>query len=149
MEHMTPVILLSDGYLANGSEMWKVPSMSELPEIKPPFVSDNDDTYQPYKRNPDTLVRPWAIPGQEGLRHQVGGLEKSDITGNISYDPYNHEKMTIYRPKDGRVWLPLQGVIGQEAVISGSWMRDLCALYTAVAEPRKKDGASACLVQLH
>ena len=149
MEHMTPVILLSDGYLANGSEMWKVPTMSELPEIKPPFVSDNDDTYQPYKRNPDTLVRPWAIPGQEGLRHQVGGLEKSDITGNISYDPYNHEKMTIYRTeKIARVAnrLPLQGVIGQESgdLLVVGWGGTFGALYTAVAE-LQEEGRSISL----
>ncbi len=149
MEHMTPVILLSDGYLANGSELWKVPSMSELQEIKPPFVSDNDATYQPYKRNPDTLVRPWALPGQEGLRHQVGGLEKSDMTGNISYDPYNHEKMTIYRTeKIARVAnrIPLQGVIGQDSgdLLVVGWGGTYGALYTAVSE-LQEDGLSISL----
>jgi 2-oxoglutarate ferredoxin oxidoreductase subunit alpha len=97
LEHMVPVILLSDGYLANGSELWKIPIMAELPEIKPRLVKDNDPEYRPYKRNPETLARSWALPGQEGLRHRVGGLEKEDITGKVSHDPLNHEKMVRIR----------------------------------------------------
>jgi 2-oxoglutarate ferredoxin oxidoreductase subunit alpha len=96
LEHMTPVILLTDGYLANGSELWNVPVIKELPEINPPFVEDNSD-YKPYKRNPDTLARYWAIPGQEGMRHRIGGLEKEDVTGNVSHNPRNHEKMVHLR----------------------------------------------------
>jgi 2-oxoglutarate ferredoxin oxidoreductase subunit alpha len=139
MEHMTPVILLSDGYLANGSELWKIPSMSDLPVIKAPLVTDNDPGYEPYKRNPANLVRPWAIPGQEGLRHHIGGLEKADITGEISYDPYNHEKMTIYRAqKIARIVdnIPPQTVAGEsdgDLLVVG-WGGTYGALLTAVTE---------------
>jgi 2-oxoglutarate ferredoxin oxidoreductase subunit alpha len=97
IEHMVPVILLSDGYLANGSELWKIPKMSELPAIKPRLVKDNDTNYKPYKRDPETLARSWALPGQEGLRHRVGGLEKEDIGGKVSHDPLNHERMVRTR----------------------------------------------------
>lgn len=97
LEHMVPVILLSDGYLANGSELWKIPTMKDLPEIKPRLVKDNDPDYKPYKRDQATLARSWALPGQEGLRHRVGGLEKEDIHGRVSHDPLNHEKMVRLR----------------------------------------------------
>ncbi len=97
LEHMVPVILLTDGYIANGSELWKVPDMKSLPEIKPRLVEDNDSDYQPYKRDPETLARMWALPGQEGLRHRVGGLEKEHITGEVSHNPANHEKMVKFR----------------------------------------------------
>jgi 2-oxoglutarate ferredoxin oxidoreductase subunit alpha len=149
MEHMTPVILLSDGYLANGSELWKIPSMSDLPEIKPPLVVENDPNYEPYRRNPSTLVRPWAIPGQEGLRHHVGGLEKEDITGEISYDPFNHEKMTINRAeKVARIadHIPKQQVAGEstgELLVVG-WGGTYGALYTAVSE-QQEEGKSISL----
>ncbi len=96
LEHMTPVILLTDGYLANGSELWNVPEVKDLPEIKPPFVDDNSD-YKPYERNPETLARYWALPGQEGMRHRIGGLEKEDVTGNVSHNPLNHELMVQLR----------------------------------------------------
>jgi 2-oxoglutarate ferredoxin oxidoreductase subunit alpha len=153
MEHMTPVILLSDGYLANGSELWRIPSMAELPEIKPPVVADNDASFQPYKRNPDTLVRPWALPGQEGLRHHVGGLEKADITGEISYEPFNHEKMTIYRTeKIARVVrrIPLQQVIGESGgdLLVVGWGGTYGALYTAVTE-LQEEGRSISLAQFN
>ncbi|MEO1051923.1 MAG: 2-oxoacid:acceptor oxidoreductase subunit alpha [Bacteroidota bacterium] len=95
VEHMTPVILLSDGYIANGSEPWKFPSSSDLEPIKPPFAqapSTDEDTFLPYKRD-GKLVRKWAIPGMEGLIHRIGGLEKENETGNVSYDPDNHEFM--------------------------------------------------------
>lgn len=101
LEHMTPVILLTDGYLGNGSELWKIPDVNELPEIKPRLVKDNDETYKPYKRDIETLARSWAIPGQEGLRHRVGGLEKEDITGVVSHDPVNHEKMVKKQGRKG------------------------------------------------
>ena len=100
---MTPVIFLSDGYIANGAEPWKFPTADELQEIKVSFASQNfagdtDDhgKFQPYKRD-ERLVRPWAIPGTAGLEHRVGGLEKQDITGNISYDPENHQHMVKTR----------------------------------------------------
>lgn len=100
IEHMVPVMYLSDGYIANGSEPWKFPKASELPEIKvrkaDPKNSLKDGTYYPYKRNAD-LVREWAIPGMEDLQHRVGGLEKENETGNVSYDPHNHELMVKIR----------------------------------------------------
>ena len=97
IEHMTPVILLTDGYLANGSEVFKIPKMAELPAIVPPLAKANDPDYYPYKRNPEKLNRQWAIPGTEGLRHRIGGLEKEDIYGNVSHDPENHQLMCEYR----------------------------------------------------
>jgi 2-oxoglutarate ferredoxin oxidoreductase subunit alpha len=97
IEHMTPVILLTDGYLANGSELWKIPRVEDLPEIIPPLVSDNDPDYKPYRRDPKKLSRFWAIPGQEGLRHRIGSLEKEDVTGFVSHDPMNHQKMVKLR----------------------------------------------------
>jgi len=115
LEHMTPVILLTDGYLANGSELWKIPSMADMPGIKPPKVKDNDETYQTYKRDPEKLNRFWAIPGQPGLRHRVGGLEKADVTGEVSHDPLNHHKMVELRQeKVDRVvnYIPKQEVVG-------------------------------------
>lgn len=93
VEHMVPVILLTDGYLANGSELWKIPKMADMPAITPRLVADNDPEYKPYKRDPKTLARPWAVPGQEGLRHRIGGLEKEDVIGTVSHDPLNHQKM--------------------------------------------------------
>lgn len=97
MEHMTPVILLTDGSLANGSEVFKIPVVAELPAITPPIAQANDAEYKPYKRDPERLNRQWAIPGTEGLRHRIGGLEKQDVIGNVSHDPLNHERMTYLR----------------------------------------------------
>jgi 2-oxoglutarate ferredoxin oxidoreductase subunit alpha len=97
MEHMTPVILLSDGYIANGSEVFKIPKMTDLPPIKPPIVEAEDLIYRPYLRNPEKLNRSWAIPGTLGLRHRIGGLEKENISGNVSHDPENHQLMCELR----------------------------------------------------
>ncbi len=97
VEHMTPVILLTDGSLANGSEVFKIPEVSGLPDINPPIVEANDPDFKPYKRDGEKLRRAWAIPGTEGLRHRIGGLEKEDIYGNVSHDPLNHEKMSRLR----------------------------------------------------
>ncbi len=97
LEHMVPVLLLTDGYLANGSELWKIPKVSEMPKITPHLVKDNDPDYKPYRRDPSTLARWWAVPGQEGLRHRIGGLEKEDVTGTVSHDPLNHQKMVGLR----------------------------------------------------
>jgi len=96
IKYMVPVIILSDGYLANGAEPWKIPDLSELPEIPVHFESNTED-FHPYRRNPTTLARPWAIPGTPGLEHRVGGIEKQDVTGNINYDPLNHERMVRLR----------------------------------------------------
>ena len=100
VQHMTPVILLSDGYIANGAEPWKYPTTADLPEIKVNFATpdllDEKGKFQPYKRD-EKLVRPWAIPGTPGLEHRVGGLEKQDVTGNINYESENHQHMVKTR----------------------------------------------------
>jgi len=97
LEHMTPCILLTDGYLGFGSALFRIPKMADLPAIHPPLAEANDPDYKPYRRDPETLVRQWAIPGTEGLRHRIGGLEKEDINGTVSTDPVNHQKMVDYR----------------------------------------------------
>jgi len=94
--YMTPVIYLSDGYLANGSEPWRIPPRSELPAMEVSFHTDTDRP-MPYARDPRTLARPWIIPGTPGLEHRIGGLEKEDLSGDISYDSENHQKMVNYR----------------------------------------------------
>ncbi len=96
LERMTPVLLLTDGYLANGSEPWKIPEMKDLPEINPPFADKKDIPFLPYKRDCEKLVRSWAIPGTPGLEHRIGGLEKT-IKGTVSYIPENHELMVKTR----------------------------------------------------
>lgn len=97
LEHMTPVILLTDGYIANGSAPWKIKSVDEMPEIKHRIISTADDNWHPYDRDADSLARSWAIPGTAGLEHRVGGLEKDRVSGNVSYVPENHEYMTKIR----------------------------------------------------
>lgn len=104
LKYKTPVILLSDGYIANGTEPWKLPDLSKLPDISVGFQTkpnatdeDGNDMYLPYLRDPETKATPWVIPGTPGLMHRLGGLEKEDETGNVSYDPKNHELMTILR----------------------------------------------------
>ena len=96
LKYMTPVILLTDGYIGQATEPWKIPGMEELPDLTPEFAKDPDN-FEPYKRDPDTLSRPWAIPGVQGLEHRIGGLEKADITGHVSHDPMNHQKMVELR----------------------------------------------------
>ncbi len=96
LRYMTPVVLLSDGYLANGSEPWLLPEVKDLPDLRVEF-EDNAEDFQPYRRDPETLARPWAIPGTPGLEHRIGGIEKQDVTGNVSYDPENHERMVHLR----------------------------------------------------
>jgi 2-oxoglutarate ferredoxin oxidoreductase subunit alpha len=102
--YRTPVFLLSDGYLANGSEPWRIPELDELPDLGVQFaqgpnhtLDDGTEVFWPYKRDPQTLARPWAIPGTPGLEHRIGGIEKQDGTGNISYDPANHDFMVRTR----------------------------------------------------
>jgi 2-oxoglutarate/2-oxoacid ferredoxin oxidoreductase subunit alpha len=105
VKYRTPVIILSDGYLANGSEPWRVPGLAELPDLSAEFSfaagradgADGEAAYQPFLRDPQTLARPWAIPGTPGLEHRIGGIEKADGSGNISYDPDNHDKMVRLR----------------------------------------------------
>ena len=95
LEHMTPVILLTEGFLGNGSEPWKIPSMKDYPKINPPFARPNTE-YKPFERDPETLVRRWAVPGMAGCEHRVGGLEKNHA-GVLSSDPKNHEIMVAER----------------------------------------------------
>ncbi|MDQ3620711.1 MAG: 2-oxoacid:acceptor oxidoreductase subunit alpha [Actinomycetota bacterium] len=99
IKYMTPVILLSDGYLANGAEPWRIPAVEKLPRVPVSYAAEPNvgDEFWPYLRDDETLSRPWAIPGTPGLEHRVGGLEKADGTGNISYEPENHELMTMLR----------------------------------------------------
>jgi 2-oxoglutarate ferredoxin oxidoreductase subunit alpha len=99
VQHMTPVIFLSDGYIANGAEPWKFPQSADLPDIKMEFktqLGDGEEKFQPYLRD-EKLVRPWVIPGTPGMEHRIGGLEKQNITGNISYEPENHQLMVKIR----------------------------------------------------
>ncbi|MGY1591648.1 2-oxoacid:acceptor oxidoreductase subunit alpha [Geodermatophilus sp. SYSU D00708] len=100
LTYRTPVILLSDGYLANGAEPWQIPDIEALPDLRVEFATEpngEDGEFLPYLRDPETLARPWAIPGTAGMQHRIGGLEKADKTGNISYDPANHDLMTRLR----------------------------------------------------
>jgi 2-oxoglutarate ferredoxin oxidoreductase subunit alpha len=100
IKYRTPVILLSDGYLANGSGPWRIPDISSLPDISVPFAAAGGDgavAFEPFRRDPVNLARPWAIPGTRGLEHRIGGIEKADITGTISYDPDNHDRMVRLR----------------------------------------------------
>jgi 2-oxoglutarate ferredoxin oxidoreductase subunit alpha len=101
LKYRTPVILLSDGYLANGSEPWRIPDISSLPDISVSLATAEADTgigaFEPFRRDPVTLARPWAIPGTKGLEHRIGGIEKADVSGTISYDPDNHDRMVRLR----------------------------------------------------
>ncbi|MEJ7751779.1 MAG: 2-oxoacid:acceptor oxidoreductase subunit alpha [Candidatus Limnocylindrales bacterium] len=96
LRYMTPVVYLSDAFLATGSEPWRIPEVADLPGIG---VENHTDraSFQPYRRDPETLARPWAVPGTPGLEHRIGGLEKADVSGNVSYDPENHHKMQLLR----------------------------------------------------
>ena len=96
LKYMIPVIVLSDGYLANGAEPWRIPNVADIPGIQVKFATDPVG-FLPYRRDPQTLARPWAIPGTPGLEHRIGGIEKQDVTGNVNYEPMNHEKMVRIR----------------------------------------------------
>jgi len=142
-ECMTPVILLSDGYIANGSEPWKIPAVDELPRIKieHPTGLDGDETFLPYKRN-EHLARPWAIPGTPDLMHRVGGLEKEDRTGNVSYDPENHQHMTNTRAAKVAMIaqrVPKQDVYGETEgdVLVVSWGGTYGSCHTSVQRCRE------------
>jgi len=135
---MTPVIVLSDGYIANGSEPWLIPVVEDLPEIsvEHPAPSTNGEPFMPYQRN-ERLARPWALPGTPGLMHRVGGLEKEDVTGNVSYDPDNHQHMTNLRAdRVARIAndIPVQEVQGPPAgkLLVLSWGGTYGACTTAV-----------------
>lgn len=153
MEHMTPVILMTDGYLANGSELWPVPDTKDLPDIEPPAVKDDDPYYLPYSRDPEKLSRYWAVPGQKGLRHRIGGLEKSDVTGEVSHDPLNHEIMVLTRgEKVERVanFLPEQEIVGKKRgdLLVIGWGGTFGALHSAVKE-LQDEGKNISLAQFN
>ena len=138
MEHMMPVILLTEGFIGNGSEPWKIPSMSDYPEINPPIIKSCEGPYKPYERDDTRLARTWAWPGIAGLEHRVGGLEKNP-SGVISSDPQNHEMMVGLRAKKvAKVaeYVPQQEVIGDPdaKVLVVGWGGTLGHLYTAVNE---------------
>jgi 2-oxoglutarate/2-oxoacid ferredoxin oxidoreductase subunit alpha len=143
MEHMTPVMLLSDGYLGNGSQLFRIPKVADLPEINPPIAEANDKKYKPYLRDTETLVRKWALPGTDGLRHRVGGLEKENISGNVSTDSANHQLMVNLREeKIQKVanYIPKQEVIGEPSgdLLIVSWGGTLGSVQSAVEEVLKE-----------
>ncbi len=142
LEHMIPVILLSDGFLANGSEPWRIPDISTLPEIHPPLVKEGAEDFQPYRRN-DDFVRGWAVPGTKGLEHRLGGLEKMAVTGSVSYVPENHQLMTYERAnKVNRVQrevpdVKVYGDASGELLLIG-WGGTYGHLYTAYRQLKKE-----------
>jgi 2-oxoglutarate ferredoxin oxidoreductase subunit alpha len=154
VEHMTPIILLTDGFLANGAQPWKIPSMKNLPEIKPPFATEADTDYQPYARDKETLVRKWAVPGTKGLEHRIGGLEKLDITGTVSYIPENHQVMSEYRSKKiDKIadTIPNQEIFGDQDggdILVIGWGGTQGHLLSAVRELRK-EGKKVSLAQFN
>jgi 2-oxoglutarate ferredoxin oxidoreductase subunit alpha len=137
MEHMTPCILLTDGYLGFGSTLFRIPKMADMPPITPPVAQANDPEFKPYKRDPKTLARKWALPGTEGLRHRLGGLEKENITGTVSTDPLNHQLMVDLRAaKVEKVadFIPEQTVDGRKSgdLLIVSWGGTYGAVHSAV-----------------
>lgn len=138
-KYMMPVMLLTDGYIANGSEPWKVPDLAEL-AAQPVVFETKAEGFAPYRRDPTTLARPWAVPGTPGLEHRIGGLEKQDITGNVSYDPANHEHMVRLRADKVRrieADVPAAQVYGEaDGLLVISWGGTFGSIRTAVDEAR-------------
>ncbi|HTR81172.1 MAG TPA: 2-oxoacid:acceptor oxidoreductase subunit alpha [Bacteroidota bacterium] len=152
LKFMTPVMVLSDGYLGNGSEPWNLPNVKQLPDISPKFRT-NPDNYLPYLRNETTLAREWAIPGTPGLEHRIGGLEKQDKTGNVNYEPENHDKMVHLRAeKVERIAndIPPAVVEGDEKgdVLVVGWGGTYGAIRSAV-EAKRAEGKSVSHLHLH
>ena len=153
LERMTPVILLTDGFIANGSQPWKIPSMNDYPAIKTRIVKGGSEKYMPYARDVETLARSWAIPGTKGLEHRIGGLEKDELTGNVSYVPETHENMT--RIREGKVarvvnMIPEQEVLGEpegDLLVVG-WGGTLGHLRTSVQE-MQADGKKVSLAHFN
>ncbi|MEE8537191.1 MAG: 2-oxoacid:acceptor oxidoreductase subunit alpha [Acidobacteriota bacterium] len=145
IRYMTPVIFLSDGYLANGAEPWCIPKVEDLPKFDEVSIPDAVN-YQPYARNPSTLARPWVTPGSFGYEHRIGGLEKEDITGNVSYDPINHEKMTHLRAeKVARIAenVPELEVDGDGPLLVLGWGSTYGAIFSAIERVRRSGGRVA------
>ena len=151
LKYRTPVILLSDGYIANGSEPWKLPDISAYEKIAVPFATETNgtdsegrDVFHPYLRDPETLARPWAIPGTPGLMHRVGGLEKQDVTGNVNYTPENHALMGDLRADKvagvARDYEPTQIMGDEDAdVCIVGWGSTWAAIDSAVQRCRRND----------
>ncbi len=144
LEHMTPVILLTDGYLGNGSQLFRIPKMKDMPKITPPLAEANDPNYKPYLRDPETFVRKWALPGTDGLRHRIGGLEKENIIGTVSTDPLNHQLMVDLREKKVQKvadFIPEQTIMGEDNgdLLVVSWGGTEGAVLSAV-EALQKEG---------
>jgi 2-oxoglutarate/2-oxoacid ferredoxin oxidoreductase subunit alpha len=143
--YRTPVILLSDGYLANGSEPWLIPDVATLPDLSSQFAFAAADggEFQPFRRDPATLARPWALPGTPGLEHRIGGIEKADVTGDISYDPDNHDLMVRTRQAriDGIAWsippLAVDDPTGSAKVLVLGWGSTYGSIGAAVRRVRK------------
>ena len=153
LEHMTPVLLLTDGFIANGSEPWRIPKMTELPDIKTRLVPAGTTGYTPYARDPETLARSWAVPGTSGLEHRIGGLEKDYVKGSVSHNPENHEKMVRVRDeKVRRVQnrippLEVEGDKNGDLLVIG-WGGTYGHLASAVHELRD-EGFKISLAQFH
>jgi 2-oxoglutarate ferredoxin oxidoreductase subunit alpha len=151
LKYMTPVVYLSDAFLATGSEPWRVPELADLPDIAVPNRTDAEGFY-PYQRDPETLARPWVVPGTPGLEHRIGGLEKLDVLGTVSYDPDNHHRMMLLRAeKVARIArdIPPLEVFGPpegELLILG-WGSTYGAIRTAV-ERLQKAGKSVAHAHL-
>ena len=152
LEHMTPVLLLTDSYLANGSEPWRIPEMKNLPEINPPFADQNEIPFLPYKRDKERLSRFWAIPGTPGLEHRIGGLEKT-IKGTVSYIPENHELMVklraekIEKVRDRIPELALYGEYKGDLLVAG-WGGSYGYIISAVRE-MQDEGYKVSLVNFN
>jgi len=153
IEHMTPVILLTDGYIGFGSELFKIPDVNDLPAINPPMAEPGDKNFKPYRRDEKTLVRQWAPAGTEGLRHRIGGLEKTNIDGYVSTDPLNHQLMVnIREEKVNRVanYIPQQQVVGDESgdLLVVGWGGTEGALLSAVKR-MQEEGRKVSLAQFN
>jgi 2-oxoglutarate ferredoxin oxidoreductase subunit alpha len=139
LEHVTPVLMLSDSYLSSGTSPWRIPEKEDLGEINIPRFEGSPDEWEPYMRDPEFLNRYWMVPGDKGFEHRIGGLEKKEITGNLSYEPLNHEKMTkIREEKIQRIAkkLPQQIVSGPDSgkLLVVGWGSTHGAINTAVTE---------------
>lgn len=151
LKYMTPVILLTDGYIAQGTEPWRIPEPDELPDISPKFA-DDPENFAPYARDPETLARMWAVPGMQGMEHRIGGLEKQDISGIVSHDPENHQKMVgIRQEKVDRIAndIPKLEVMGdpEADLLLIGWGSSYGAIKSAVDE-KTKEGAKVAYIQL-
>ena len=156
-----PVILLTDGYLGNGSEPWRIPAVDSLPDLDPCFAETTNavdaagqPAFHPYRRDPQTLARPWAIPGTPGLQHRIGGLEKLDGTGAISHDPANHDRMTRLRAeKISRMVADVPDLVvddpsGDADLLMVSWGSTYGPIRAAVDNLRAETGAKVAHAHL-